>query len=247
MSLGCAPLRQTLSMPLVVAVAQPSCVAHDVVANAEAHAALVRAAGARLVVFPEMSLTGYELDATPVDPGDARLAPLVAACADTGALALAGAPVTGPAGAHIGVLAVDGDGARVAYRKMWLGGAETEWFGPGPAPEVIEVDGWRLGLAVCKDTGVPEHAAATAALGIDVYVAGVLERRQDAHVPEERARRIARQHGVWVAVASFAGATGSGYDDAPGGSGIWSPGGAAVARASDEVGAVAVAVLEERR
>jgi predicted amidohydrolase len=98
-------VEQTLS----IAVAQPRCAAHDVAANAVAHAEAVRAAGARVVVFPEMSLTGYELDAVPVSPDDERLAPIVAACAETGTLALVGAPVPGPL---IGVLAVDGDGAR---------------------------------------------------------------------------------------------------------------------------------------
>jgi predicted amidohydrolase len=132
--------------PLVVAVAQPPCLAHDVAANARAHAAAIRApeaAGARVVVFPELSLTGYELDAAPVDPGDERLQPLIQACADTGATAIVGAPVSdnsnksadnsknndnsktirkGKAGRDfIGVLAIDGHGASVAYRKMWLG------------------------------------------------------------------------------------------------------------------------------
>jgi hypothetical protein len=37
--------------PLVVAVAQPRCLPYDVPANAVAHAAAVRAAGARVVVF----------------------------------------------------------------------------------------------------------------------------------------------------------------------------------------------------
>lgn len=233
-------------MPLVVAVAQPRCIAHDIIANVDAHAALVRAAAARVVVFPEMSLTGYELDASPIAEDDPRLAPLVASCAGAGALALVGAPVHAPAGAaHIGVLAVDGDGARVAYRKMWLGGPEAEWFSPGEEPAVVEVDGWRLGLGICKDTGIPEHAAATAALGIDAYVAGVLEHAHEAHVPEERARRIAGEHHVWVAMASFAGSTGGGYVDAPGGSGIWPPEGVAVARAGPEVGAVVRAELTE--
>ena len=59
--------------PLMVAVAQPPCVAHDVAANARAHASAIRAAGARVVLFPELSLTGYELDADPVVPGDERL------------------------------------------------------------------------------------------------------------------------------------------------------------------------------
>ena len=84
--------------PLLLAVAQPACVAHDVAANATAHAALVRVAGARVVVFPELSLTGYELDAKTVDVGDPRLDELVQACAASGTVALAGAPVTGEAG-----------------------------------------------------------------------------------------------------------------------------------------------------
>lgn len=60
-----------------IAVAQPRCIALDVTANAVAHAQAVRAAEARVVVFPEMSLTGYELDAEPVVPDDERLAPIV--------------------------------------------------------------------------------------------------------------------------------------------------------------------------
>lgn len=45
---------------LVVAAVQPACTAHDVAANAAVHAEQVRAAAARVVVFPELSLTGYE-------------------------------------------------------------------------------------------------------------------------------------------------------------------------------------------
>jgi predicted amidohydrolase len=221
--------------PLTIAVAQPRCDPYDVAANAEAHAATVRSAGARVVVFPELSLTGYELDAPAINADDPRLLPLREACAKTGSLALAGAPVQGEEGhVYLGMLAVERGGAFVAYRKMWLGGAEPGRFTPGERPAVLEVDGWRLGLAICKDTGIPQHAADTAALGIDVYVAAVLEHREDAAIPEERARRIATTHRVWVAVASFAGSTGGGYSDAAGGSGIWSPDGVLVARAGSE-------------
>ncbi|MEU5910333.1 carbon-nitrogen hydrolase family protein [Micromonospora sp. NPDC047527] len=214
-------------------MAQPPCVPLDVEENARAHAAAVRAARARVVVFPELSLTGYELDGPVVSVDDPRLAPLVEACAEAGTLALAGAPV---AGEHIATLAVTGDGVTVAYRKMWLGDAEARRFRPGGAPAVLDVDGWRVGLAICKDTGVAEQAAETAALGIDVYAAGVLESARDAAVTDERARRIATTHRVWVAVASFAGSTGGGYTEAAGGSAIWSPGGDVYARAGTEPG-----------
>lgn len=228
----------------MVAVAQPGCVPGDVVANAVAHADAVRSAGARVVAFPEMSLTGYVFDAPAVTGDDAVLEPIVAACAETGSLALVGAPVEAWGQRSIGVLAVDGDGGRVAYRKVFLGGAEPGYFTAGSEPAVVEVDGWRLGLAVCKDTGVPEHAARTCALGVDAYVAGVLEHAEDAAVPEQRARRIAVEHEVWVAIASFAGRAGGGYEAAPGASGLWRPNGAAQARASAEPGAVARALLQ---
>jgi predicted amidohydrolase len=229
---------------LTVAVAQPPCVSYDVAANASTHAATVLSAGARVVVFPEMSLTGYELDAPAIAAEDPRLAPIVDACAETGSFALMGAPVNGRGGrSHIAMLGIDGSVASVAYRKMWLGGAEPDRFSPGSEPAVVEVDGWRLGLAICKDTGVPQHASDTAALGIDAYVAGVLESADDAAVLDERARRVAADHGVWVVLSSFAGSTGGGFAEAAGRSAIWRADGVVAARAGPEPGAVARATL----
>lgn len=230
--------------PLVIAVAQPFCVSHDVARNAATHAATVRSARARVVVFPELSLTGYQLDAAAIAADDPRLRPIVEACAEAEASALVGAPVQGDAGRpHIATLAIDGTGSTVAYRKMWLGAAESERFAPGDGPAVHEVDGWRLGLAICKDTGVEQHAAATTALAIDAYVAGTVKSASDAALQDERARRVATDHGIWVAVASFAGSTGGGYAEAAGRSGIWAPDGVAVTQAGPEPGAIARARL----
>ncbi|MBO2448904.1 carbon-nitrogen hydrolase family protein [Actinomadura barringtoniae] len=238
---------------LDVAVVQPVCVSFDVETNARTHASFVRAAETRLVVFPELSLTGYELDAPAIGVDDARLAPIVQACRETGAIALVGAPVQGERGAaHIGMLAIGGDrdgdvardghghadGVRLAYSKMWLGGLEPQRFVPGAKPEVLEVDGWRLGLAICKDTGMPQHASDTTALGVDGNVASVCETEADAQVPDERARRVAGDHGVWVAMASFAGTTGGEYAPAAGRSGFWAADGRVIERAGPETGAI---------
>lgn len=233
-----------MRIPFLIAAAQPLTLPDDTAGNAVRHAAAIRAAGARVVVFPEMSLTGYELDAQAIGTDDPRLRPMVDACRETGSIALVGGPVEAPDGrSNVGILAIDGDGVRVAYRKVYLGGAEPEHFSPGSGPAVLEVDGWRLGLAVCKDTGIPQHAADTAALGMDAYVAGVLETMADAGVPNERARRVAADHGVFVVIASFAGPTGGGYDETAGGSGIWAADGAAIARAGTEPGDIVRATL----
>lgn len=170
--LKCAP-------SLTVAAAQPACLALDVAGNAAAHAQVALAAQARVVVFPELSLTGYELDATPVQCDDDALTPIIDACAATGSLALVGAPIEERGRRFIAMLAIDEEGARPAYRKTWLGGDEPTRFHPGDGPTVLKVDGWRLGLGICKDTGAPKHVADIAALNVDAYLAGLV------HLPQE--------------------------------------------------------------
>jgi predicted amidohydrolase len=121
--------------PLTVAAAQPRCVSYGLEVNAMTHAAVVRAANARVVIFPELSMTGYELDADAIAVDDSRLAPIVDACAETGSLALIGAPVDAGRGRpEIAMLGVDGAGATVAYSKIWLHESEAERFAPGPEP-----------------------------------------------------------------------------------------------------------------
>jgi len=230
--------------PLTIAVAQPVCRPGDVAANVTTHAQAIRAAKARIVVFPELSLTGYELGAPALAPDDPRLAPIVEACAATGSVALVGAPIADDAGAeHIAILAIDRTGARVTYHKMWLGAAECDRFTPGTTPGVLELDGWRLGLAVCKDAGVPQHWAETAALGIHAYLAGSVKTPDEGDVQDERARGAATEHGIWVAVASGAGRNGGEYDPAAGRSAIWAADGTVVARAGDHPGEIARATL----
>lgn len=232
-----------MRQPLTLAVAQPMCRPHDVAANAALHAAVIRAAGARVVVFPELSLTGYEMATPSIRPDDPRLAPIVHACRAKRTLALVGAPVRDDDGRdYITLLAIDGERATVAYRKMWLHPPEPDRFAAGDKPVVLEVDGWRLGLAICRDSGVPEHATATAVLGMDVYVASTLFSFGASSRRDERMRAIAAEHDAWVAAACFAGPTGT-YTTTSGGSGIWAPGGTLFRQAGIRTGAITLAAL----
>ena len=216
----------------------------DVSANAIEHADAVRAARAQLVMFPELSLTGYELDAAALSPSDEALAVIQDACAEASCVALVGAPVDGGDGAvHIGALLVGAAGVEIAYRKSYLGGDEPTRFSPGDGPVAVDLDGWRIGIGICKDTGVDRHVAETAALGIDLYVAGLVHLPEELALQEERAVRIARACDAYVAFASFAGPTGGGYDRTAGVSSIWAPDGSAMARAGVEPGGIARASL----
>jgi len=232
-----------MRLPLLVAAAQPRCEALNVASNARTHAEAILAAGARLVVFPELSLTGYELDAEPVAPDDPALRPIVDACAETGAVALVGAPLTEDGARFIAAFRVDEDGVTVAYRKSHLGGDELRSFESGDGPTVLELDGWRIGLGICKDTGVAEHTAGTAALGVDVYAAGLVHLPEELEEQDARGERIAAACASYVVFASFAGATGGGYDATAGESTIWAPDGTVLSRAGDRCGEIARAEL----
>lgn len=212
--------------------------------NARAHASLIRSARARVVVFPEMSLTGYELDAEPVSPGDQALMTIIETCAEANSVALVGAPVAGIDGRlHIGTLRIGPDGIDVAYRKCYLGGEESVRFAPGGGPVALELDGWRIGLGICKDTGVEQHILATAGLDVDLYAAGLVHLPSELDMQENRAIRIARACAAYVAFASFAGLAGGGFDCTAGVSSIWSTHGTAITRAGSQPGELARATL----
>jgi predicted amidohydrolase len=230
--------------PLIVAAAQPPCIPGDVAQNARAHARSVVDARARLVVFPELSLTGYVLTAAPLDLDAPVLDPLLDACATTGTLALVGGPVADPAGGRsIAVLRVSVDGVRVLYRKTFLGGDEPAHFTAGSGPATVDVDGWRIGLGVCKDTGTPEHVRATAALGVDVYAAGLVHRPHELAEQDARGRMIASACAAHVVFASAAGPAGGDYERTAGTSSVWSPERSVLARVDATPGAIARALI----
>jgi predicted amidohydrolase len=95
----------------------------DVAANLDQHVRLARlaiAGGAEVVVFPELSLTGYELeqaDALAFQRIDARLEPLLSLARRAGALIIAGAPVRLGGALHIGAAVIDADGGLEWYTK----------------------------------------------------------------------------------------------------------------------------------
>jgi predicted amidohydrolase len=105
------------------------------------------------------------------------------------------------------------------------------------------VDGWSLGLAICKDTSVAAHIQALSGLGIDVYVAGLVMHSHETGDQNDRGQGIAAGFNVHVAFASFAGPTGSGYTVTAGVSSIWAPDGSLLAQAGPAPGDTTMATL----
>ncbi|MFF2555597.1 carbon-nitrogen hydrolase family protein [Nocardia sp. NPDC058058] len=226
--------------PLTLAAAQLACVPVDIDENVAAHVAVLAeaaAAGARVVLFTELSLVGYELESIAprlselaVREDDSRLEPLRAACARYGVYAVVGAILPVDDGYALSALVFDDHGELAAtYAKHHLHGVEAEIFVPGTTFTTFEVDGHRLGLAICADLNYPEHAGGAVAAGAEIYLAGALylsgkESRRDGHL-----RDRAVENDCWTVLSAYTGEFEG--NSTTGGSGFWSPDGTLIARA----------------
>lgn len=235
-----------------IAVVQQTSVPGDIAANAAAHADLIGEAagqGAQVVLFPELSLTGYELGLVAqhaeltLEPDDARLDPLIAACREAETIAIVGAPVARDGARLLAAVVLDGDGVRDVYGKRHVHHSESHLFASGDRAVTLEVDGCRLALAVCADSRESAHAAGCRAAGADAYLVGAYHVDGEGRQTAERMAARARDLGMWVALAEHAGDTGTGAGNAYGGSGFWAPGGEPVLRLGGEAPAVATAEI----
>lgn len=239
--------------PLAVAAAQPVCHPADVAANITEHRSAIERADADLVVFPELSITGYDLSAAAIKADDPRLGDLIAACAKTNSTAMVGAVVSVDFGRsteqrQIAMLQVTGTDVTVAYRKMCLGSDEQDHFRPGRQAGVVNLElaaghTIRVGLAICKDTGTPEFTTRLLAENVDLIVAGLVHGPGELAEQDRRGRTIATTGSLPVVFASAAGFTGTLYPEAVGNSTVWDHDGTIVARANSEPGAMARAEL----
>lgn len=126
---------------LTIALLQAESAPGDIEANVSSVVAATEAArelGARLLVLPELALTGYELDLLGDDDlwltvDDPRLAPLRSAATETGmSIVLTAALVLVDGTRQLAALACLADGSVVTQGKQHLHGQEHDLFPPAP-------------------------------------------------------------------------------------------------------------------
>lgn len=137
------------------------------------------ARGAKLLVCPEMFLTGYAIGpeavrrlAEPADGPSARAAAAIAA--EHGIALCYGYPEAAPDGrVHNAALLLGRDGATLAnHRKSHLyGELDRAAFAAGAGtPTVADLDGLKVGLLVCYDLEFPENVRLLALEGVDLLL-----------------------------------------------------------------------------
>ena len=246
-----------MSTQRIVAAAQIVVRRGDVEWNVRRHVRLARAAadeGAQIVLFPEMSLTGYELDRArdlAFTGQDERLGPLAEAAA-AGALTLVvGAPVRAGSRLHIGAFIVSPDGGIALYTKRRLGAfgpsaavdgvvppAEATVFQPGDHDPLVRLGARTAAVAICADIGAPEHPRQAAQRGATTYLASMFVIPSEFDAEAAALSRYAAEHAMAVVMANHGGPTG-GLASA-GRSSLWSERGDLVARLEDRGDGVAL-------
>ena len=243
-------MAETAPSQLRIGLAQIDCRLGDVKANAQRHLDWIeraRGEGVDLLVFPELSLTGYRLlhltSRVALAPGDPVLAEL----------AEAAGPMRVVAGFveedGRGVLynsaivlsgALSGGGPAAIHRKLYLPTygifQESRFLGAGRRLDPVASPWGKLGLLICEDLWHPELARRLAGAGTKLLIvvsagpgtigSGPLPASQESW--ELLTRSSALLNTCWVAYCNRVGwEEGSFY---PGGSHVVRPGGEVLAR-----------------
>lgn len=234
-------------MTVRIATVQAEAMPGDLDANLSRAAGWIERAAAQdvdVIVFPEAFTTGYDAavfaGALP-DAADTRwLATVQQAVDRTGIVAILNTALDrGDRRTLTDVIVVPGDPPIVAYDKQHLYDSERTVFAAGDAGFSFAVNDLRLALSVCYDANFPEHAAAAAAAGADVYVNSGAYFPGDAHRRDLHYAARALDNGVYVVFSGLVGGTGHFI----GGSAIFDPTGRRIA-AVDDVEGLAIAVLD---
>lgn len=176
------------------------------------------AAGAQIVLLPELVTSGYVFESPEearslAQPADGpALADWAEEAARAGTVVVGGFAELGADGAVYNSAAVVGpDGLIAVYRKTHLWDREKLCFEPGsePAP-VVETPHGRIGVAVCYDLYFPELTRGLALAGADLVAVPAnlpLFPRPEGERPVEVALAQATAHvsKVWVALCDRAG------------------------------------------
>jgi predicted amidohydrolase len=215
---------------VIAGIAQTAPLLGDVASNVQSGVSIAReaaAAGARFVLFPELSLSGYHL-AGLADPAawvtvdDLRLDPFRVASQEHDLVIIVSAALRGERNL-LAAMAFLPSGALHVYGKQNLHGPERDLFSPGEPGALLDIDGWQIALAICYDAGVPGHAQACANRGAEIYAAPVLYTQEEVRRFDLHFAARAMDHRMYALAANHAG-HGPGWQSC-GGSGVWHPGG----------------------
>ena len=222
---------------LIIAAAQSCSLAGQIDINLGRHRRFMLAAAeqqAQLLLFPELSLTGYEpaLAAQLAQSPDSLLLESLRSLArELRLTTVVGLPLrlAGSDAIYIAAWVLGADGSLVIYTKQHLHPGEHEVFTAGKGGMALNVQGCCVALSVCADFSEPSHAATAATAGAQVYATSALISERGYVHDSQLLQGYAAKHSMAVLMANHGGPSG-GWTCA-GRSAFWAPGGGLVVAA----------------
>ncbi|KFE33419.1 nitrilase-related carbon-nitrogen hydrolase [Thioclava atlantica] len=166
-------------------------------------------AGAQVIVFPELFVTGYQRDdldalAMSCEEMAARLALLAR---DAGCAICVGYPERVGEILFNSALCVSATGALLGnHRKIQLyGPAEAARFTPGDGYTVFELGGRRAAILICYDVEFAPHVAALKAQGVEIILAPTAAMHPFEHVGAHVVPAMAANHALTILYANLCG------------------------------------------
>ncbi|WP_426818035.1 carbon-nitrogen hydrolase family protein [Winslowiella sp. 2C04] len=212
-------------LPWSVAAAQYASRSRDIDGNISHHLSFIQQASRQqidLLLFPELSLSGYELEVGPqlaLSLNDARLDQFAEAAHQHQMNIIVGMPLRVDHHYHIGAVTFLPDGTRFAYAKRHLLGSESQFFQPGRGGPVFGTPTRNVAIAVCADIVIEQFARDAAECGADLYAASVLVSEKTYDSDCHSLSRWSADYRMAVLMANHAKPTG-GYES-NGGSAFW--------------------------
>ncbi|HEX8157866.1 MAG TPA: nitrilase-related carbon-nitrogen hydrolase, partial [Solirubrobacteraceae bacterium] len=195
-----------------IALAQINAVVGDIAGNEEKIAgqiAAARDAGAQLVCFPELALTGYPPEDLLLKEhflADARAALERLAHGTHRIVALVGYPERAEDVYNSAAVLADGE-VQSSYRKLHLPNYgvfdEVRYFQPGRCGATIDVDGVTVGLTICEDIWQPGPPLSDEALAGARVIVNLSASPYHAGKGAERERMIAQRAKDELAAVAF--------------------------------------------
>lgn len=208
-----------------ICVAQTRPIKGDIQRNIDNHKKLIDLAisySADTVIFPELSLTGYEPElskelATSQD--DSRFDDFQK-ISDTKRLTIGvGVPTKKNTGICISMVLFQPHKARQTYSKKYLHPDEEEFFISGQSSTGLIGNKTNIALAICYELSVPEHSENAFKSGAEVYIASAVKSVNGVDKAIKRLSDIGNKYSMTVLMSNCVGQSG-GYECA-GKTSIW--------------------------
>ncbi|MEH0154102.1 carbon-nitrogen hydrolase family protein [Limibacter armeniacum] len=221
-----------------LAIVQLEPVKGDIEKNITQHVSWIKKAaqqGADMVVFPELSLSGYEPElasSIATNQDDKRLDVIQALSNEYQVTVGAGLPTRDGDNLFISMIIFRPSQARITYSKQFLYPTETSVFTAANNPLALPFGAETVAPAICYELSNKEHHEMAAQNKATAYVASVLNAVSGVDADLEKLGDIAKQYQMTTMMANFIGTSG-GYACA-GKSSVWNKDGQLLAQLGTE-------------